>query len=111
MGICCQGEWATCTIPSPDVITVLALGYGQIYFLHSNSTLIPGDSSEKLKLVKDIIVTLAKHLESGAKIEEWVGLNLDRFLSGSKAALDPQAWKQRKTRYGSLFAQRDFDSK
>jgi hypothetical protein len=58
-------------------------------------------------LVKDIIVTLAKHLESGARMEEWVGLDLNRFSSRGKATLNLQAGKQRRARYNSLFAQRD----
>lgn len=61
--------------------------------------------------MKDIIVALAKHLGSGARIEEWVGLDFDRFLSRGKIALNPQAGEQRRARYGSLFAQRDFDLK
>jgi hypothetical protein len=60
--------------------------------------------------VKDIIVALAKHLESGASMEQWVGLDFDRFLNRGKATLKLQVGKQR-ARYGSLFAQRDFDSK
>ena len=63
---------------------------------------------EKLELVKDIIVALAKHLESGSRMEEWVGLNLDRFLSRGKIALNPKTGKR--TRYNSLFLQRDFDT-
>ena len=67
---------------------------------------------DKLELVKDIIVALAKHLESGLKIEEWVGLDTDRFLSRGKIALKPQlaGVKQRRARYESLFAQREFGS-
>jgi hypothetical protein len=61
--------------------------------------------------VKDIIVALARHLESGARIEAWVGLDLDRFLTRGKAALNPQVGKERRARYGSLFAQREIDSK
>jgi hypothetical protein len=70
-----------------------------------------GNLSGKLELVKDIIVALAKHLESGVSMEKWVGLDLDRFLSHGKATLNPQAGKQKRAHYGSLFAQRDFDSK
>lgn len=70
-----------------------------------------GDYLDKVELVKGIIVALAKHLESGAKIEEWVGLNLDRFLSHEKATSNPQRGnaKQRRARYNSLFAERDFE--
>lgn len=77
------------------------------------STLIHHLHLDKVELVKDIIVALAKHLESGAKIEEWVGLDLDRFLSNEKVALDLQhrSGKQRRARYGSLFAEREFDSR
>ena len=61
--------------------------------------------------MKEIIVTLAKHLDSGAKIGEWVGLNPDRFLSHGKIALNPQhgGMKQGRAHYDSLFAERDFD--
>ena len=54
---------------------------------------------------------LAKHLDSGAKIEDWVGLNLDRFLSHGKVASNPQRGdvKQMRAHYDSLFAERDFD--
>jgi len=63
--------------------------------------------------VKDVIVALAKHLESGLKIEEWVGLDTDRFMSHGKIALKPQLGdvKRRRARYESLFAQREFDSR
>ena len=70
-----------------------------------------GDSSGKVELVKDIIVALAKHLESGAKMEQWVGLDFDRFLNRGKVALNLPVGKQRSARYGSLFARQDFDSK
>ena len=60
--------------------------------------------------MKDIIVALAKHLESGAKMEQWVGLDFDRFLDRGKVALNLPVGKQR-ARYGSLFARQDFDSK
>ena len=59
--------------------------------------------------MKDIIVALAKHLESGTRMEEWVGLNIDRFLSRGKVTVGSQVGNQRRARYGSLFAQRDFD--
>lgn len=63
--------------------------------------------------MKDIIVTLAKHLESGAKSEEWVGLDIGRFLSRAKVIVNPQrgGTKQRRAHYDSLFAQREFDSR
>ena len=62
--------------------------------------------------MKDIIVALAKHLESGVKIEKWVGLDLDRFLSHETVASNPQRGVMGKKRahYDSLFAQREFDS-
>ena len=62
--------------------------------------------------MKDIIVALAKHLESGLKIEEWVGLDTDRFLSHGKVALKSQLGdvKRKRARYDSLFAQPEFDS-
>lgn len=61
--------------------------------------------------MKEIIVALAKHLDSGAKIGEWVGLNVDQFLSHGKIALNPQhgGMRQRRAHYDSLFAERDFD--
>lgn len=58
--------------------------------------------------MKDIIVALAKHLDSGAGVESWVGLNLDRFLNTEKGAVNSHVGKRR-AHYGSLFAQRDFD--
>jgi hypothetical protein len=63
--------------------------------------------------VKDIIVALAKHLESGFKMEEWVGLDTDRFLSHGRVILNPQrgGTKQRRAHYDSLFVQREFDSR
>ena len=63
--------------------------------------------------MKGIIVALAKHLESGAEIEQWVGLNLDQFLSREKVTSNPQRGgaKQRRVHYDSLFAERDFDSR
>ena len=64
-------------------------------------------------MVEDVIVALAKHLESGAKIGEWVGLDLDRFLSHDTATSNLQRWdaKRRRAHYKSLFAERDFDSR
>lgn len=63
--------------------------------------------------MKDIIIALAKHLESGVKIEEWVGLDTDRFLSHGKTASKFQlgGTKPRRARYNSLFIQREFDSR
>lgn len=63
--------------------------------------------------MKGIIVALAKHLESGAKIEEWVGLDPDRFLNYGMGALNPQhgGAKRRRAHYDSLFAERDFESR
>lgn len=63
---------------------------------------------DKLELVKDIIVALAKHLDSGAGMESWVGLNLDLFLNSEKGVVNSYVGKRR-AHYGSLFAQRDFD--
>lgn len=62
-------------------------------------------------MVKGIIVALAKHLESGAKIEEWVGLDPDLFLSRERATPNHQhgGAKQRRAHYDSLFAERDFE--
>lgn len=63
--------------------------------------------------MKDIIVALARLLGSGAKIEEWVGLNPDRFLSHEKVSWNPQGGggKQRRAHYDSLFTEREFDSR
>jgi len=79
----------------------------------STLTFHPGGHLGKLELVKDIIVALAQHLESGAKIEEWVGLNPDHFLSHEKVSWNPQrgGGKHRRAHYDSLFAERDFDSR
>ena len=72
-----------------------------------------GNILDKLELVKDIIVALAGHLNSGLKIEEWVGLNLNRFLSHDQVITDPQrgGTKRQRAHYDSLFAQREFDSR
>ena len=70
-----------------------------------------GDNVDKLELVKDIVVTLAKHLESGIKIEEWVGLDIDRFMSHGRSNLQRGGMKQRRAHYDSLFAQRESDSR
>jgi hypothetical protein len=112
MGVRCQGERAAGTIPSTDVVTMPTLGCEHISsFADFDSSLIyrPGDPSDKLELVKDIIILLAKHLESGARMEEWVGLDLDRFLSSGKVTSNPRVGKQRRAHYGSLFAERDLD--
>ena len=63
--------------------------------------------------MKDIIVALAGHLDSGLKLEEWVGLDLDRFLNHDQVITDPQRGGtiRQQTHYDSLFAQREFDSR
>ena len=112
MGVRCQGERATGTIPSTDAVTMPTLGCEHFSpFTDFDSTLIhrPGDPSDKLELVKDIITSLAKHLESGARMEEWVGLDLDRFLSDGKTTSNSRVGRQRRAHYGSLFAERDLD--
>ena len=90
--------WGADTRSSPQT-----LGFTLIFRL--------GGSLDKLELVKEIIVALGKHLESGAKIEEWVGLDLDQFLSHEKVTSNSQRRdvKQRRLHYDSLFAERDFD--
>lgn len=77
-------------------------------FLQFSFTLTPRGPPDKLELVKDIIVALAKHLDSGAGMDSWVGLDPDRFLNGERGVMNSHVGK-RKTRYGSLFAQRDFE--
>ena len=61
--------------------------------------------------MKDIIVALAEHLDSGLKIEAWVGLDIDRFLSHERVITNPQrgGTKRQRAHYDSLFAQREFD--
>lgn len=61
--------------------------------------------------MKDIIVALAEHLDSGLKIGAWVGLDIDRFLNHGQIIANPQhgGTKRQRAHYDSLFAQREFD--
>lgn len=69
------------------------------------------NSLDKVELVKDVIVLLARHLESDSGLDNWIGMPVERFFKTDASAFHVQKIARHKPQYTSLFAARREDDR